>query len=185
MTGMIIKRTTTFILRAPIAERTFYSSQARFPERNSLLVKIETDNGLIGWGEGGQYGPPSPVAACINDVFAPLLVGARADQPVKTWEQLYAFSRDFGRHSAYVEAISAIDIALWDLWGQALGQPVHALLGGAFRDRVTAYATGGYYGTDYRDHARALPALEKEMAGYAESGFAVREYSFCAQFVSS
>ena len=98
MTGMIIKRTTTFILRAPIAERTFYSSQARFPERNSLLVKIETDNGLIGWGEGGQYGPPSPVAACINDVFAPLLVGARADQPVKTWEQLYAFCG--GRRSA-------------------------------------------------------------------------------------
>src|SRR5690242_2266393 len=173
MPGMIIKRITTFILRAPIAERTFYSSQARFPDRNSLLVKIETDNGLIGWGEGGQYGPPSPVAACINDVFAPLLVGARADQPVKTWEQLYAFSRDFGRQSAYIEAISAIDIALWDLWGQSLGQPVHALLGGTFRDRVTAYATGGYYSTDYRDQARALPALEKEMAGYAESGFAV------------
>jgi D-galactarolactone cycloisomerase len=170
---MIVKRITTFILRAPIAERTFYSSQARFPERNSLLVRIETDNGLTGWGEGGQYGPPSPVAACINDVLAPLLVDARADQPVKTWEQLYAFARDFGRQSAYVEAISAIDIALWDLWGQSLGQPVHALLGGAFRDRVTAYATGGYYGADYRDHAQGLAALEKEMAGYAASGFAI------------
>ncbi len=153
---MIIKRITTFILRAPIAERAFYSSQARFPERNSLLVKIETDNGLIGWGEGGQYGPPSPVAACINDVFAPLLADARADQPVKIWEQLYAFSRDFGRQSAYVEAISAIDIALWDLWGQSLGLPVYALLFGAFRDRVTAYATGGYYGADYRDDRRSL-----------------------------
>jgi D-galactarolactone cycloisomerase len=170
---MIIKRITTFTLRAPIAEQTFYSSQARFPERNSLLVKVETNNGLIGWGEGGQYGPPSPVAACINDVFAPLLVSARADQPVKTWEQLYAFSRDFGRQSAYVEAISALDIALWDVWGQSLGQPIHALLGGAFRDRVIAYATGGYYGADYRDHARSLAALEQEMAGYAANGFAI------------
>src|SRR5262249_26061773 len=170
---MIIKRITTFILRAPIAGWTFDPPQARFPERNSLLVKIETDNGLTGWGEGGQYGPPSPVAACINDVFAPLLLGARADQPVKTWEQFYAFSRDFGRQSAYVEAISAIDIALWALWGQSLGQPVHALLGGAFRGRVIAYATGGYYPADYRDHARSLAALEQEMAGYAANGFAI------------
>jgi D-galactarolactone cycloisomerase len=124
MRAMIISRITTHILRAPIPERTFYSSQAAFPERNSLLVRVEADNGLVGWGEGGQYGPPGPVASCINDVLAPLLLHGRADQPVKIWEQLYAFSRDFGRQSAYVEAISAIDIALWDLWGQHLGVPV-------------------------------------------------------------
>jgi len=60
---MIISRITTHILRAPIPERTFYSSQAAFPERNSLLVRVEANNGLVGWGEGGQYGPPSPVAS--------------------------------------------------------------------------------------------------------------------------
>jgi D-galactarolactone cycloisomerase len=170
MRAMIIGRITTHILRAPIPERTFYSSQAAFPERNSLLVRVE---GLVGWGEGGQYGPPGPVASCINDVLAPLLLHGRADQPVKIWEQLYAFSRDFGRQSAYVEAISAIDIALWDLWGQHLGVPVHALLGGAFRDRVTAYATGGYYGADFRDGPRVLADLEKETAAYAAGGFGI------------
>jgi len=170
---MIIRRITPHILRVPIGERTFYSSQAVFPERNSLLVKIESEDGLVGWGEGGQYGPPGPVAACVHDVFAPLLVGGRADQPAKTWEQLYAFSRDFGRQSAYVEAISAIDIALWDLWGQHLGQPIHALLGGAFRDRVTAYATGGYYGADFRNRARVLAELEREAAAYAAGGFGI------------
>jgi D-galactarolactone cycloisomerase len=173
MRAMIIGRITTHILRAPIPERTFYSSQAAFPERNSLLVRVEADNGLVGWGEGGQYGPPGPVASCINDVLAPLLLHGRADQPVKIWEELYAFSRDFGRQSAYVEAISAIDIALWDLWGQHLGVPVHALLGGAFRDRVTAYATGGYYGADFRDGARVLADLEKETAAYAAGGFGI------------
>ena len=167
------RRITTHILRAPFPERTFYSSQAAFPERNSLLVRVEADNGLVGWGEGGQYGPPGPVASCINDVLAPLLLHGRADQPVKIWEQLYAFSRDFGRQSAYVEAISAIDIALWDLWGQHLGVPVHALLGAAFRDRVTAYATGGYYGTDFRDGPRVLADLEKETAAYAAGGFGI------------
>src|SRR5260370_29477475 len=87
---MIIGRITTHILRAPIPERTFYSSQAAFPERNSLLVRVEVDNGLVGWGEGGQYGPPGPVASCINDVLAPLLLHGRADQPVRVWEELYA-----------------------------------------------------------------------------------------------
>jgi D-galactarolactone cycloisomerase len=96
---MIISRITTSILRAPILERIFYSSQAAFPERNSLLVKIEADNGLVGWGQGGQYGPPGPVASCINDVLAPLPLRGRADQPAKIWEQLYAFARDFGRQS--------------------------------------------------------------------------------------
>lgn len=66
---MIISRITTHILRAPIPERTFYSSQAAFPERNSLLVRVEADNGLVGWGEGGQCGPPDPVASFVNDVL--------------------------------------------------------------------------------------------------------------------
>jgi L-alanine-DL-glutamate epimerase-like enolase superfamily enzyme len=138
---MIISRITTHILRAPIPERTFYSSQAAFPERNSLLVKIEADNGLVGWGEGGQYGPPGPVASCINDVLAPLLLRRRADQPTKTWEQLYAFASDFGRQSAYVEAISAIDIALWDICGKARGVPCWQLFGDAARERLTPYAS--------------------------------------------
>ena len=51
---MLIASIETFILRVPLGGKTFYSSQAKFPERNSLLVKITTDTGLIGWGEGGQ-----------------------------------------------------------------------------------------------------------------------------------
>ena len=94
---MKIDEITTFILRVPLGNDKFYSSQAAFPERNSLLVKITTDDGLVGWGEGGQYGPPEPVATCINDVLAPLIVGQRASEPVRIWEKLYAFSRDFGQ----------------------------------------------------------------------------------------
>ena len=64
-------------------------------------------------------------------------------------------------------------MAVWSKRGQHLGVPVHALLGGAFRDRVTAYATGGYYGADYRDGARVLADLEKETAAYAAGGFGI------------
>lgn len=168
---MRIDRIETFILRVPLGDKTFYSSQASFPERNSLLVRVTTDGGLVGWGEGGQYGPPGPVASCVNDVFAPMLRGRRADEPLKIADELYAFSRDFGQKGAYVEAISAIDIALWDLWGQALGQPVHALLGGAVRGSVKAYATGCYYPEYFDDHARLLRELEQEAGTYLGQGF--------------
>jgi D-galactarolactone cycloisomerase len=58
MRAMIISRITTHILRAPIPERTFYSSQAAFPERNSLLVKVEADNGLVGWARAASTARP-------------------------------------------------------------------------------------------------------------------------------
>jgi D-galactarolactone cycloisomerase len=168
-----ITEISTHILRTPLGDRTFFSSQAAFPERNSLLVRVVTDDGLVGWGEGGQYGPPSPVACVINDVLAPQLIGRSPDQPVRIWEELYAFSRDFGQKGTYVEAISALDIALWDLWGQSLGRPVHALLGGAFRDRLPAYATGCYYGEGFRDRTVMLADLEAQAADYVGSGFGI------------
>lgn len=168
---MKITDISTHVLRTPLGDQAFYSSQAAFPERTSMLVRITTDDGLVGWGEGGQYGPAEPVASVIDRVLAPQLVGRRADQPARVWEELYAFSRDFGRKGTYVEAISAIDIALWDLWGQSLGRPVHALLGGAFRDHVPAYATGCYYDAGFRDQAAALAHVAEQAASYVGGGF--------------
>ena len=109
---MKVRSITSHILRAPLGAQKFYSSQAAFPERNSCLVRVETDSGLVGWGEGGQYGPPEPVATIVDAVFAPQLIGRDPTEPVRIWEEHYAFSRDFGQKGTYVEAISAIDIAL-------------------------------------------------------------------------
>ncbi|MFB2553585.1 mandelate racemase/muconate lactonizing enzyme family protein [Ensifer soli] len=168
---MRIVSVETFVLRVPLGGKTFYSSQAKFPERNSLLVKITADNGLVGWGEGGQYGPPEPVSSCVNDVLAPILMDLESAAPVVTSERLYSYSRDFGQKGTYIEAISAIDIALWDLWGKSLGQPVHALMGGAFRSSVHAYATGCYYPDKPWDRAQIIADLETEAASYVSSGF--------------
>ncbi len=168
---MKIRSITSHRLRVPIGDKAFYSSQAAFPERNSCLVRIETDDGLVGWGEGGQYGPGEPVAACVDAVLAPRLIGRDPTEPVRIWEELYAFSRDFGQRGTYIEAISAIDIALWDLSGQAAGLPVWKMLGGRFRDRVTAYATGCYYPENFRDQPAVLSALEQEVSGYKDTGF--------------
>ncbi len=161
------------ILRAPTGDKLFYSSQAAFPERNSCLVRIETDAGITGWGEGGQYGPPEPVATCIDRVLGPRLIGRDPTEPVRIWEESYGFSRDFGQRGTYVEAMSAIDLALWDIAGQALGVPVWKLLGGAFRDRVTAYATGCYYPADFNDLPKQIARLEEEVRGYVEAGFTI------------
>lgn len=159
------------MLRVPLGDKAFYSSQAAFPERNSYLVRIETDTGLVGWGEGGQYGPAEPVAAVVDHVFKPKLIGRDPTEPVRIWEELYAFSRDFGQRGTYIEAISAIDIALWDIAGQSAGLPVWKLLGGRFRDKITAYATGCYYPENFNDLPAVLRALEQEASGYANSGF--------------
>jgi D-galactarolactone cycloisomerase len=162
----------TYAPRAPLGKERFYSSQCPFPQRNSLLTRIETDDGLVGWGEGGQYGPSETVAACIEHVLAPKVIGRSPHELGCIWEELYGLTRDFGQKGTYVEAISAIDIALWDLKGKALGVPVHNLLGGAFRDSISGYATGCYYrGENAFDHKAELENLAAEAKAYADSGF--------------
>jgi D-galactarolactone cycloisomerase len=168
---MKIRSITSYRLRVPLGDKTFYSSQAAFPERNSFLVRIETDSGNIGWGEGGQYGPAEPVAACVDAVLAPKLIGRDPTEPVRIWEELYAFSRDFGQRGTYIEAMSAIDIALWDIAGQACGLPVWKLLGGRFREKIYAYATGCYYSQNFHDMPAILRGLKEEAADYTNSGF--------------
>ncbi len=169
---MKITDVRTHILRVPLGNERFFSSQCAFPERKSLLVQLETDQGLIGWGEGGQYGPPEPVAACISHVLAPLVLGRNPCDHGVIWETMYAATRDFGQKGSYIEAISAIDIALWDILGKSTGLSICDLLGGAFRDRVPAYATGCYYtGENYLDNKASLPKLSREAASYVEAGF--------------
>ncbi len=169
---MIIKSINTFVLRVPLGAKTFYSSQCPFPERKSLLVRIETDNGIIGWGEGGQYGPAEPVAAAITHVLAPQLIGRNALDRLCLWEELYAATRDFGRQGSYIEALSAIDIALWDIAGKFHQCPIHQLIGASFRDHVPAYATGCYYREeDLRDVHSSLARLTEEAKAYKEAGF--------------
>ncbi|WP_108663328.1 mandelate racemase/muconate lactonizing enzyme family protein [Acuticoccus kandeliae] len=165
-----IKQIDTYVLKVPSGAGSFYSSQEYFDERSSLLVRITCDDGTVGWGEGGQYGPPEPPAACIRDVLGPKLIGREATAPTAIFEEFYARTRDFGQKGAYVEALSAIDIALWDIFGRVVGRPVHALLGGAIRQRVRAYGTGCYYPPDYQNRPVMLEKLEAEVKRIRETG---------------
>jgi D-galactarolactone cycloisomerase len=114
--------------------------------------------------------------SCILDVLAPKIIGDEV-APTRTWEKLYAHCRDFGSAGPYIDAISAIDIALWDIMGKTAGLPVWALLGGRYRDRVLAYATGCYFrGVEHTvesacDADAQAPLIAAEAKRYVDSGF--------------
>jgi D-galactarolactone cycloisomerase len=146
-----IRAVTPHVLMADLAEPFAYS-QAWYRRRGAMLVEIATEDGITGWGEA--FGPPE-LTAPICDWLAPLLVGQDAMAREAIWQSLYNRLRDHGQRGIVVEAISALDIALWDIAGQALGLPVHRLLGGPLRMEIEAYATG-FYRRERPDHLRYL-----------------------------
>ena len=107
--------------------------------RNQLLVKVETDEGIYGWGESGLSGREKAVAGAIEH-FAQFLVGRDPMRAGALWQEMYR-SQYFEGGRVLTAAISAIDIALHDIKGKALGVPVYQLLGGKQRDRIPTFAT--------------------------------------------
>lgn len=112
---------------------------ARVGNRNQLLVKITTEDGLIGWGESGMSSREGSVAATI-DHFSEFLLGQDSRQIGRIWQECYR-GQYFEGGRVLTAAISAIDIALHDLLGKRLGVPVYQLLGGRQRDVVPNFAT--------------------------------------------
>ena len=112
---------------------------ARVGKRNQLLVKLTTEDGIIGWGESGLSSREKAVAATIED-FARFLIGQDSRQIGRIWQECYR-SQYFEGGRVITAAISAIDIALHDALGKRLGVPVHQLLGGKQRDRVPSFAS--------------------------------------------
>jgi len=112
----------------------------RAPEHtNTLWVQIHTREGLVGIGE--TFYIPSAVEAVIHDFCAPTLLNKSALDREQHWTNLFAYANFFGYAGAEMRAISAIDLALWDLAGQYLKQPVYNLLGGKIRESIGIYNT--------------------------------------------
>lgn len=110
---------------------------------DTVLVKITADNGLIGWGEAKAPVAPRITASVINELAGGLLIGQDPSDPVLQWERLYGSMRIRGnREGFWMQAMSGIDIALWDLTARWLEVPLSKLLGGNFRNRVKVYYSG-------------------------------------------
>jgi L-rhamnonate dehydratase len=105
----------------------------------SLVVEIETTDGAVGvaTGSGGL-----PAAWMIRNHYARFLVGEDARNINRIWDAMYRASLPYGRKGLPVMAISAVDLALWDLLGRLRGEPVYNLIGGLTRDEITFYCTG-------------------------------------------
>ncbi len=176
---MKVTRLETYLLSAPLPQAVRTSTH-RITAVSEVVVRLSTDAGLVGIGEGHgpflfQQGPDGLRA--VKDILAaitPLVVGQDPFDVERIWQELFALTYTSVRgipplarqQRPLVTALSAIDIALWDLKGKAIGRPVWALLGGALRRRVPAYVTGFYY----RDGERP-DDLVREAAMYVEQGY--------------
>ena len=162
---MRIKSVRAWWVRIPIAvERQHRSDFGQVRTFDAAILRIETEDGLVGWGEGknaaGSAGSYGALAHMLNHEIAPILIGRNAGDIGPIWELLYNDSRagsaareghampQIARRGMSVAAISAVDIALWDILGKHLGKPIWALLGGRKADRLPAYASGGWAGAD-------------------------------------
>jgi D-galactarolactone cycloisomerase len=111
-----------------------------------LLVRVETEDGLVGWGEAFGHTAIPATRAALDTIVAPLVVGRDAADIRKLSRDVLQAVHLLGRNGPFVYAFSGVEIALWDLLGKRSGQPLHALLGGSRHSDLDAYASLLRYG---------------------------------------
>lgn len=128
------------IRAVPLYGKAYEDWPARYGEREQTrtLIEVITDSGLSGW---GSVYTSAPLVEAALALLRPLYTGASALDPAATSEHLHQNTFWQGRGGSVTHAISGIDMALWDILGQATGQPIWRLLGGKYRDRVKPYAS--------------------------------------------
>ena len=138
---------------------------------NTVIVKVTTDTGLTGFGEAKAPVAPEATRHVVLDLLAPVLTGADPLDIDVIWERMYSTMRLRAHQSGFLlEAISGVDLALWDLAGKALGVPSHKLLGGAYRNRIKVYASG-LPGLKDDSDAAARKTLQDSARDLAKRGF--------------
>lgn len=177
--SMKIAKVEAHWLRTPIPrEKQHRSDYGLLTDFDMALVVVTTQGGLQGFGEAkaavGSSGVCASIVTCIEKELAPVLIGQDARRINELWERMYNGTRDhyaldrgrtfpiLGNRGLTISAISGVDMALWDLLGHSLHTPVVQLLGGAMRDRMTAYASGGWADAD---------AIGEQLLGYTSKGF--------------
>jgi L-alanine-DL-glutamate epimerase-like enolase superfamily enzyme len=169
---MHITRIETHLLSAPLAHVYWMSI---FPYRtvDEIVVRVHTDTGIVGIGQAHRA-PLQRVKQIIEQGLAPLLVGQDPREVERLWEAMFrtTYTRSAQQQLAgfrdrymTMTAISALDIALWDIVGKAAHQPLHRLFGG-YSSELPAYASGGYY-----LEGQGPDVLVEEVRGYLELGY--------------
>ncbi|MGV8895207.1 MAG: mandelate racemase/muconate lactonizing enzyme family protein [Rhodoglobus sp.] len=166
---MKIVKITSHVLQYDLEHELGYS-QRYYDKRSAHLVRVETDDGIVGWGE--CFGPGTVAlvnAAIVEQVIAPLILGRNPLDREVIWHHVYNTLRDHARGGMPLQALSGIDIALWDIAGKAAGLPLHQLLGGQFRTEVPVYGYG-----------MMLQRVDNLAERFADEAREIRELGFVA-----
>lgn len=168
---MKIARITSHVLQYDLPERLGYSQQF-YDKRSAHLVEVETDEGLTGWGE--CFGPGTIALAnkaIVEQVIQPMILGMDPMDRDVIWHKVYNLTRDHGQKGMPIQALSGVDIALWDLAGKITKQPICKLIGGVHRTHVGVYG----YGMMLRDEP-----LQDMVARFKEDAAAIKDAGFKA-----
>lgn len=137
----------------------------RAVKRDAVLVKIETDEGITGWGEAHHGRCPGAIAKLIDTTISELVTGMDAMDVVSVWQRVYQMQlASHGMGYAATMALSGVDLALWDIRSKAAGWPLYKMLGGSSKP-IRAYAGGISLGWQEPD------SLAEEAAGYVSKGY--------------
>ena len=139
---MKITKITSHVLGYDLPETLGYSQQY-YKKRTSHIVEVETDEGVTGWGE--CFGPGNIAFAnkgIVEKVIQPIVLGMQALDRDVIWHKVYNLMRDHGQKGMPLQALSGVDIALWDIAGKAANLPLYKMIGGAHRDKVEVYGYG-------------------------------------------
>lgn len=174
---MKITNVEAFILESPFPNRAPEGSEEARGVRHALLLKVSTDEGLIGWSDIETA--PHVAAAAVSapasgagmfEGLRELVVGEDPFDVERLWDKVYRGTAYYGRRGVAMQLLSGFDIACHDLMGKAIGRPVHKLLGGARRERVRAYAS-----TLFRPTPDAMKAASEF---YLERGFTAVKFGW-------
>ena len=168
---MRITQICSHVLGYDLPEELGYSQQY-YARRTAHLVEVCTDEGVTGWGE--CFGPGNVAVAnkaIVERVIQPMVLG---DDPLDRdviWHKVYNLLRDHGQKGMPLQALSGVDIALWDIAGKVAGLPLHKLIGGAHRTRVRAYGYGMMLKRE---------GVEDHVARFADEAARIRDMGFAA-----
>ena len=166
---MKIVKIVSHVLQHELKSELGYSQQY-YKNRTAHLVEVQTDEGITGWGE--CFGPGNVAVAnkaIVENVIQPLIIGMNPCDREVIWHRVYNLLRDHGQKGMPLQALSGVDIALWDIAGKVASQPIYQLIGGKFRDQVPVY---GYGMMLRREEIDSLCSRFKDEAStIKESGF--------------
>lgn len=148
--------------------------------RRTVLVRVETSDGAVGWGEAIAMWPEAceAVRAVITQGFLPLLQGREAEDIDGAWAAMRRHAFWYGEGGIASMAIAGIDMALWDIRGKVAGKPLHELLGGLKRDRLLANASAHV-------NKDGMDACVEEVAGFFAAGFRSTKLGFAKKGLST